>query len=304
MKQIQKSYKHQLPMDILSDMGEKMNFNFLCNVSPTDSTNSYLNFDTDNSVSSTLKKFANSTQRNIHNFDNLILFRTNNWYFNTKDETRQFRNLSQKWTTEGTLEIKNIKQESNLPAHTLDIYGKWIPVDSFCREISQASGWEISVSPELGKRRIYICAKNVSPGTICDALSFMLNARETITIGQTNRQKQYEEDLIKQDDSRLTDREKMSRELRKDLEKLLTPEQKKKMQQEEVGIKLSDIPSELRGKVDKYIYYLANRPGGSNPSIDFSRLNQFEIVFLPPQNAPGGALGVNGWTNIGMPIGF
>ena len=114
---------------------------------------------------------------------------------------------------------------------------------------------------------------------------------------------QMDEEARLDEEKNLSEREKRSRKLRPELEKLLTEEQKQKSLNEEVALKLKDLPASLLSRVEDYIKYLVARPGQSI-GIDMGRLSEFEIVFLPPSHAPGGSLGVNGRTDDGTPIGF
>ncbi len=283
----------------LKFLQEKYKFNYICDILPSDDIWKYPINIKEKTLNQSLQYLCLTFDRAMFNVNGILIFRGHDW--------RKYNTLNS---------VASLKEEMQLqvdcpePTKTVLVSpARFVQVTAFncslgklTKEISARTQWKIYASDEIERRKVNIQTQMVSPGAIAEAISVLVNAQQTISIIKTKAQ--LESEVAYEAELHLAPRELMSRELRPELEKLLTKEQKEKMLTEEVPIKISTLKEPLKQKVIDYVKFLANRPNQSI-SIDFSKIaSSFEIVFLPPNQAPGGALGVNGQLSDGMAVGF
>lgn len=283
----------------LKFLQEKYNINYICDILPGDDTWQYPVNIKEKTLKQSLEYLCRTFDRAMFNVNGVLVFRGHEWRkYNTSSAVISLKEEMQ-------LQVNCPEPSKTVlvsPARYVQVTAFNCSLGKLTKEISARSQWKIYTSDEIERRKVCIQTQMVSPGAIAEAISVLVNAQQTISIIKTKAQ--LESEVAYEAELHLAPRELMSRELRPELEKLLTKEQKEKMLTEEVPIKISSLKEPLKQKVIDYVKFLANRPNQSI-SIDFSKIaSSFEIVFLPPSQAPGGALGVNGHMADGMAVGF
>jgi hypothetical protein len=103
------------------------------------------------------------------------------------------------------------------------------------------------------------------------------------------------------------EREVRSAKLRAVLLPPLSAEQREAVERgEEVAVLVSGLPTGARAEAVTYLDFVCQRAvlGKGAPLLDRARLADFSLVFLPRLNAPGGALGVDGYSRSGGRVLF
>ena len=162
------------------------------------------------------------------------------------------------------------------------------------QSFTEASGWNTSISRALAPYHITGYMERITPGQFLEGVSFLLRAGQQVTIEQTEAHKF----ALKEIEDGRSAREKLSDALSKKLASQLTKEQKEKIAKgQEVALSLNSMSKELKALAIQYMDIA--KPSGV--SLDTSRFNEFDIVFLPP---PSVGLGVNGYSDTGEKIGY
>ena len=118
-----------------------------------------------------------------------------------------------------------------------------------------------------------------------EALSSLLNGRQTVHIDQTDEQKELETkklaDLFIPEDIR------RAMDLRPDLLDALTPEQRKSLEKgEQVALTIGDLPKDVKQKAMDFIKYSSDQLSSLNLDIDRSRMSEFQITIYPNEESP------------------
>lgn len=286
--------------DVLAFLHETQGINYVCDILPGDKQWHFPVEITNKPLPEAIQYICRVFNRSMLNVNGVFVFRGMHWF--DYDTSVSIESL----LSEPDIKIErnqtvNPTEVEKLPARFIKASITNTSSGKAVRELSRVSLWKINVSTELERRKISLQTNFVSPAILGEAIATLFNAQTTIAIYKSNAQREEEKQL--NEDKHLTEREKMSRKLRPELEKLLTEEQKQKSLSDEVSLKISSLSPSLQKKVIDYVKYLANRPNQS-VNIDMGSIKDFEIVFLPPGNAPGGALGVNGQLGDGGTVGF
>ena len=280
--------------DALIFLHEKHGVSYVCDILPGDRNWKYPLDIKNKSMTETIAYLSAVFSRSMTNVNGIFVFRGRRWF-------DAGYNVSESLLSEPALQIERGRRDMDgKPARLVKVSITNTPSGKAVSELSRVSLWPITISGELERRKISLQSDFVSPAALGEAISTLFNAQTAIAIKKTLADREAEK---QNDDSHLTERERMCLKLRSEFDSFLSDEQKQKSLSEEVAIKISDLPATLRSKAIDYITYLANRPG-QIVGIDMARIAEFEIVFLPPGQAPRGALGVNGRATDGLPIDF
>ncbi|MCS6777884.1 MAG: hypothetical protein RMJ43_06815 [Chloroherpetonaceae bacterium] len=260
-------------------------------------------------ILATLQGLGKGSQREVYQVNGVFILRYRHWPVRLEQDRTLQREFGLRWEDMGvSLRILRLdeKKEENIlqfradatgnrvtfPARSLSLDVRNASMESVLRQFSAVSGWKVAISRQLSERRIIAQMPEASPGQVMEALTFLMNASQRLTIEQTDTQQAIETEIMDQRPLR----GKMSDELMKKLLPLLTPEQRAKLGRQEISIPVKSLPRDIQKLALRYVDVArAGLP------VDTTRLLESSIVFLP---APATGLGIDAFMPDGSPIKF
>ena len=205
-----------------------------------------------------------------------------------QDESNPFQ-----WTVAEKITIKIDPKKSvqetatryDLPEQILDVSGEPVSCGKFASEMGKVAHWNVRVAPEIARRRMFIFADDVSTSTLIGSVALAMNAGPEVVLRPSESQLALEKDKSIGLPEDMRKRLKASDELRKDLEKLLTKDQKIALSNGEfVEINIDSLSPGLRARALEYIKLSASLMSEYVPEPDMAHANLFQVRFRPPQS--------------------
>jgi hypothetical protein len=245
--------------------------------------------------------FSSLFQRDFVIIDGIYVFRHVKGAGRTLEELRHRSLYPCDWPISGKISVKKIPASQKLALPRVDMIADAITFALAAQAFSKELGWKIRIDPELAERRFFARIRQAAPSQIIEVMMVLLQGNQQVTISQSPEQKIADRKAAEDAMDQRSTRAKGSDKIRADLEKLLTPEQFAQLDKgTEVALSVKNLPAGLKTRVIDYIR--SNTPSNSN--ADLSRMQEFEIVFLPLPMAPTGVFGVNGFTTEGIRLGY
>ena len=288
-----------------AELGKKYRLNIVTDAHPDDNAE---NISMDNvPLGEALRQIAQAYGREIHIVNRIIVFRVPNWFM-PKDNEGLLLGYTTRWTQEGSVEAQYPILANTRVQLPLKVSATNASLHQILRKFAEATDWTISVPPARRNDRLNATITGVTPGQFAEALTFLLNARQQITISQTPEQRDLEKKLAAAGEyDQKDEREKRSDVLRTELTPLLTKEQKDAIADgKEVALQISSLPESVQKDAISYVNYVCDQISQNNSDVSLARdrVKEFSVVFMPLFNAPGGAFGVNGFNADGGLINF
>jgi hypothetical protein len=231
-----------------------------------------------------LRTIASRCGREVTEVDGIYVLRVRDW---GRYRAAAKKPDAIKWQTSGFVSVQRLDapEDSALPnpAREIAIKGRQVSIALIAASLRERANYNVTVEPALAGYRFHVFAKRVSPSALVGALAFLLNGGPEVQLRQSPEQKDAERyaefanapDFIKK-------RIRESDKLRKELEPLLTEEQKKTLESGgRVEMPMSQIPEKLRMRVVEYVSQAAMYSGNVVAPPDLSRQSEFAIRFHP-----------------------
>jgi hypothetical protein len=172
------------------------------------------------------------------------------------------------------------------PAQSVSLDAPNVSLERLAETLRKEAHWEVSVSPALRSRRVFVHVSQVSVGNLLQGIGHLADAGPRILLETTAIQKAALADADDSTPLQWKRRQRASDPLREELEKLLTPEQKERNHKGAyIRIGLSEMSPELRSKALEYIKFAVSLSAEVfGTELDLSQTNQFGIRFMPPQS--------------------
>lgn len=288
--------------DLMLFLAREFNVSFLCDA-----------FSDEGGVKISIKKLSlveilpvvsSLFQRDVFDIDGIVVLSHVKGVGRVAEELRNRSLYPCEWPDAGKLTIAKKPVAKKQETRRYALRASRISFQSAATVMSKEFETRVRIDPELAQRRFHASITEATVGQIIEAMTVLLQASQQVTITQTPEQRRAAQKAIEEALDRRSSREKSSDKIRGELEKLLTPEQFEKLSRGmEVPLNIGTLPSGLRDRVQDYVRGTA-RENQALANLDFSRIRDFQIVFLPSSQAPTGVLGINGIRADGVPIHF
>ena len=188
-----------------------------------------------------------------------------------------------------------------LPARLLSIEAKNASASRVSELFSARSGWNVTMETAQESRRLSAQLHRVTPGQALEALTWLLNARQKVTIGQSDAQSKQDAQLAQDAADNRSPRFKLSDALAAELSKHLTPEQKADLNKGwSIELDVNSFSSALQKQAMEYVNYAENDTRKHDK--DLPELDKKRRVWLEYRIGLG--ISVQGYDKEGGRIGF
>lgn len=301
--------------EALEEISKQVKFNYVTDAYVNDTFVTNINIE-EAPLEVVIPQLADIYGRNATLLNGVVVFRDSRWVSRNRLESNLIKAQTMGWKGEGSYQASryngeglsesaavNFQQKANkkkplqFPAAQVDIQAKRISIGKFLQRFTKTSGWTAGIEFELAERRISVGMNHVTPAQVIEAITYLVNAKQKLTIEQSEDQKLLD---MAQLDHRL-ERQKLSDALTEKLLSQLSKEQKEALAMgKEVPISLKSLPPELRDLASDYIRQSAQ---GMNPpfNLDISKIGDSNVVFLPP---PSSCLGADAYLPDGTILHF
>ena len=216
-------------------------------------------------------------------------------------------NSAWRWKTKGafvvhrddppndTIVLTKTETKSALPANVISISAVRAPFGVFAKEFTATVGWRFNVEDNLQDRRFSAALNQVTPSAALGAMTFLLNASQSLTIRQTEPQKE--------DEKRFSETNPMlraQRDLDAALAASLTQEQQAEWARKGfLSLNIGTLSPELQKLAEKFIDEWMKYVKPKGIAFDSSQYSTFSVVLRSDLQTE-----VHGKSTEGMPVVF
>jgi len=179
----------------------------------------------------------------------------------------------------------------------------YVSAQELGRQVSRVGKQRFTVHQPLAARRVHLQCAGLTVPALAEALSALLNGSPDIALRQTDEQKRSEEERLVAHQQQVPEDRKISDELKDELAKILSPEQRAALaNRQAVDFPFDQLPPRVRDKAQKYARIRWEKV--SKALGDGKVLDQNKNMSLNLRPEPFLGLGVDGYLDDGTKIGF
>lgn len=299
--------------DVIGALGHKYRVPIVCDCFVNDVKLGPIKYDKV-PLADVIHSLADRYQRDSQYTNGIFVLRSRDLPIRSAQEKTAIQQNGFKWPDSGLVESKrwdegdalspaiqfraqaSSKSAPKLPARFIYLEAQNAPAFKVVQALSSSSEWLVDLDIALVQRRMSAYLYHVTPGQAAEAITYLLNAGQHVSIKQTDAQKLNDAEMSDSRDIRV----KLSEVLAAKLAPLLTDAQRGQLAKGmDVTLPLSAFSSDLQDLAKSYAELsFGSRTRGL--TLDLSRWKSFEIVIVPGMPA----LGVNGFSTDGQNVGW
>ncbi len=233
--------------DVLSVLVGETGMAALADAYPDDATAPVLNVE-GVPLEVAVRQLARLYRREVSVVDHVLVFRDATWFTRLREPNPLF-----KWRTPpsgwGQVDVfQEAGEPTGLVAEVRDISVRLLAL-----RVARLLKREFAVDASIADRRVSLSATKITPTSLAGALEFLLNGSAGITLRQTRDQRSSEDaQYLKAQDDRSAE-QKLSDELKKDLARILKPEQQQALHENRsVEVPFDELPPDVRRRAERY----------------------------------------------------
>ncbi len=221
----------------------------------------------------------------------ILLFREKNWQLRSPTDRAMEKALKDK--KEGVIfeKTEESTDSDNTPKSVLNknrkitVLAKRVRIEELLSVISRQVGWKIKADSSVAGRRLTVVLRDVPVEQALMAITTVIESVQTVTIGKSESQLAAEKSVFTDDP--VEDAIKESSEILPLLYECMDEKQRASMEKgDQIYMKISDLPSVLKNRCERYIEMSLKMMLKSNVKIPFDR-NRFSdasVNVLPSSN--------------------
>lgn len=273
--------------DALATLHEKKGINIVADAYPGEITPLPMSAWENLSADEAVHKIAESCDREIIELDGIMVLRARQWARRQQLLSEKSLPSAARWQDGGKFIVNRLDSPEDKdypqPARSISVIAYRTSTSQLCSQLREKAAYQIVTDSKVAERRVHVFAERITPSNLIGCIAVAINAGPEVKLTQSENQANAENyAALAVFPDKISKRMRESDKLRRDLEPLLTKEQKKSLEDgQSISIRISDLPTGLQKRAMDYISASAQWNAGSVETPDMTRMSQFGIRFRP-----------------------